>query len=46
MYIGPLASSARFCAVGSVVHCPELEASWMVAAAGGAPASRSKTSVI
>src|SRR5215471_10686894 len=40
MYIGLLASRARFCAVGNVVHCPELDASWMVAAAGAAPASR------
>src|SRR5437773_9153993 len=40
MYIGLLASRARFCAVGTVVHCPELDASWMVAAAGAAPASR------
>src|SRR5689334_24035228 len=40
MYIGPPASRARFCAVGTVVHCPEFDASWMTAEAGGAPASR------
>src|SRR5579863_6677944 len=40
MYMGLPGSSATFCAVGSVVHCPEFVASWMVASADGLAASR------
>src|ERR1700722_18864635 len=40
IYMGFPGSSAMFCAVGSVVHWPEAEASWMVAPADGLAASR------
>ncbi len=39
-YMGLPGSRATFWPVGSVVHCPEVVASWMVASADGLDASR------